>query len=346
MKHPLVSICMPNLNGIRYLPERLESIIHQTLTDWELVVVDGYSDDGGWEFLVELAEREKRVRLSQASRGGIYEALNRCVRLARGKYVYIAPSDDVMALDCLDRLAVALEAEATCGLAHCPLRAIGEGAVSLNKWWTRSSVFAISSRGLLNTTHIRRPPFDGLLHLNGETVYTSLTQLLIRRSLFELVGPFDERWGSIGDFNWAMRATLATSTVHVPDTWGGWRLHSEQSTRAVGVGSYEHRRMVEEMTNDAIERSWANIPKPIRQGLREWRRYFVSRQYLQHELQLRLGRSAKVAYLARELALGSEAARSYILMRASGKKNWTRSAAEVVEAWLRSVDDTEYLIPA
>ena len=77
-------------------------------------------------------------------------------------------------------------------------------------------MFARSSGQLLHRAHIRRAPFDGLSHLTGEIVYTSLTQLLIRQSLFTGIGLFSSRWGSVGDFNWNMRACLVANTVHLP----------------------------------------------------------------------------------------------------------------------------------
>ena len=43
---PRVSICLPNLNHRPWLRERLDTIWGQSFTDWELIVVDGYSDDG------------------------------------------------------------------------------------------------------------------------------------------------------------------------------------------------------------------------------------------------------------------------------------------------------------
>ncbi len=47
---PLVSICLPTLNARRFLEPRMESILAQTLTDWELIVCDSYSNDGTWEY--------------------------------------------------------------------------------------------------------------------------------------------------------------------------------------------------------------------------------------------------------------------------------------------------------
>ena len=69
---PRVSICLPTLNGQPLLTERLESILKQTFWDWELIVVDGFSSDGSWEFFQQHAVAEPRIRLAQAPREGVY----------------------------------------------------------------------------------------------------------------------------------------------------------------------------------------------------------------------------------------------------------------------------------
>src|SRR5687768_823778 len=111
---PLVSIGLPTLNSQRFLAPRMESIMRQTLTDWELVGIDGHSTDGTFEVLQELERNDPRVRVSQEPKDGIYPNFNRCAERARGKYVYIATSDDTMADDCLEKLVAALEANPDC----------------------------------------------------------------------------------------------------------------------------------------------------------------------------------------------------------------------------------------
>jgi hypothetical protein len=265
MKSPLVSVCLPNLNTRPYLQERVDTIMRQTYSNWELVVSDNYSDDGAWEYFQELALTDDRVSIAQAPRAGLYANWNQCVRRARGEYVYIATSDDTMAPDCLEKLAGALDAHPDCDLAHCALKKIDERGCELPDHWSRSSVFALSAGGLLHRSHVRRAPFDGMLHLTGGSVYISITQLLIRRSLFDRIGLFETRWGSVGDFNWGMRAGLAAHTVHVPDTWGGWRVHGTQATAGVGFRSPEHASNIDQMIDHAIAACKELLP-PILRG--------------------------------------------------------------------------------
>jgi len=133
MTAPLVSVCLPNLNTRPFLEERVQTVLAQTLQDWELVVSDNYSEDGAWELFQSIAQSEPRMHNEQAARKGMYENWNNCIRRATGKYVYIATSDDTMAPDCLEKMARALEAHPDCDLAHCTLRFIDEQGLDLPK---------------------------------------------------------------------------------------------------------------------------------------------------------------------------------------------------------------------
>ena len=226
----------------------------QGFSDWEMLVYDSYSDDGAWEYIQSLAARDPRVRAWQGPREGTPGSWTPCLKEARGEYVYIATSDDTCALDFLEKTVAALDAHPECDVAHTPLHAIDENGDPhvKNDWWENRSLFARSTGELLRRPHVRMAPYDGLLHLLWGTVYISITQLLIRRSLFEKIGYFQQTWGWVGDFNWDMRAGLAANTVHVPDTWGGWRNHSSQATGGNVYGSEEHDAKIGLMIEDAL----------------------------------------------------------------------------------------------
>ncbi|MEI7988208.1 MAG: glycosyltransferase family 2 protein, partial [Chloroflexota bacterium] len=183
-----VSIGLPTRNSIQFLSERLESIRQQTFGGWELIVVDSDSTDGTREMLDELAAEDARVRVYQAPKDGIYPNFNRCIQLSNGPFVYIATSDDIMAPDCLEKMVDALLQNPDCDLAHCPMRVLDRTGGIGPDWWAGNSLFARSSGNLLEVKHKRVAPIDDILCLLGDTIYTSVTQLLIKRSLFEKIG--------------------------------------------------------------------------------------------------------------------------------------------------------------
>jgi glycosyltransferase involved in cell wall biosynthesis len=314
LKTPLISICLPTFNSKRFLGERLDTICIQTFTEWELVAADSFSNDGTWETLIAFAEKHKNVRLFQIPKEGIYPAFNFCINHARGEYVYIATSDDTMAPDCLQKLSSALSTHPDCDVAHCRLRAGGERAEAVDRWWQERSLFARSSRNMIDRLHVRIAPFDGLLHLYGEPVYISVTQMLIRRSLFERIGLFESKWGSIGDFHWGMRASMVANTIHVPDTWGGWRLHSAQATDHADLRTEDHRQKIEEMIADVLSRSSPILSTKVLSQLRRgWGARFRSRSAFLRDLDELPNRKERVNYFLKQMARLSGAAWAFAL---------------------------------
>jgi len=317
MSRPLVSICLPNLNNRAFLRERIDTIRAQTYQHWELVISDNYSDDGAWEFFQTLAAADQRVRIAQAPREGMYANWNRCVERARGDYIYIATSDDTLDARALELMVDALERHPECGLAHCPLKIVDERGREGSPWWWTDSVFALSSGALLRQPHVRRAPWDGVLHLLGRSVYISITQLLIRRSLFDIVGAFEPRWASVGDFNWDMRASLVAHTVHVPGTWGGWRVHSAQATAGAAIGSAAHEQRLDAMIEHAIERSRPRLPPSVAGAIAGWAVEARRLRAFEHEVASHRALSPvrRRAYLAGRAITGSAPAWDYITRR-------------------------------
>ncbi len=101
---PLVSILIPNFNKAPYLRETLDSILAQTYTDWECIIVDDHSTDDSWGILEEYAEKDLRFKIyrrpDHLPKGG-----NVCRNFAydnsRGDLILYLDSDDVLADFCL-----------------------------------------------------------------------------------------------------------------------------------------------------------------------------------------------------------------------------------------------------
>ncbi|HXY51075.1 MAG TPA: glycosyltransferase family 2 protein [Terriglobales bacterium] len=333
MSAPLVSVCLPSFNTLPFLEERVDTILKQTHGNWEMLVVDS-SDDGSWEFFEKLARRDGRVSIARAPRG-LYESWNTCIRRAQGKYVYIATSDDTMAADCLQKLTAALETNGDCDLASCALEAIDKDGRPLREHgWRDATVFGHWNPGLLKRQHVRRAPFDGLLHLTGCMVHLSVTQLLIRRSLFSRIGEFDGRWGSPGDRHWEMRAGLVANTIHIPDTWATWRVHAKNATAAMSYCSAEYAGKIEQMLADAVEKCRPDLPAQVVAGLEEsW--LDTSRQMRSYYASLRrLTGFRKRCYQLSQLFASSQAARLELMHRLQGNPKWASRAPGEIQTWL------------
>jgi glycosyltransferase involved in cell wall biosynthesis len=91
-----VSVIMPVYNGEEYLHEAVDSILNQTFTDFELLVVNDLSTDRTVEIVREYQKRDPRVKLYENCRGkGIVGALNTGLEAAGGAYIARADADDI-----------------------------------------------------------------------------------------------------------------------------------------------------------------------------------------------------------------------------------------------------------
>jgi glycosyltransferase involved in cell wall biosynthesis len=338
--NPTVSICVPTLNMRKFLAERFATIFNQTFQDWELLVYDSHSDDGSWEYIQELAAKDGRMRVWQGPREGVYPAWNECVRQAKGEYVYIATSDDTMSADCLQKLAAALERHSECDLAHCPLVVIDEMGKLLPERppWPNGTVFGLGMMERLDHPHIRRAPYDGLLHLTQMHAFLSITQLLIRRSLFSRTGMFQSTWGSVSDFNWEMKAGLIANVVHVPDTWATWRQHSLQLSSSIDIRSVERDRKFDDMILDAVKTCEAELHPAVAAGLKtRWlSRAQIMRGYYSGLRRRPLWYRRRIFQL-HQLFFGPLCVRAEILMRFRGDSKWGDRLPVEIRVWLESL---------
>lgn len=92
---PRVSVILPCYNGEAFLREAVQSILDQTFTDFELVIVDDGSTDASPVLLARMAEGDERIRVVRQPNGGIVAALNTAIDHSRGEYIARMDADDI-----------------------------------------------------------------------------------------------------------------------------------------------------------------------------------------------------------------------------------------------------------
>lgn len=111
MASPLVSICIPTYNHERYLAEALQSVVDQTFTDFEVLVIDDCSADGTAAVARDFARRDQRISVQvNDSNRGMVPNWNHCLAQARGRYVKFLFGDDRLTVaDALEKMVAAME---------------------------------------------------------------------------------------------------------------------------------------------------------------------------------------------------------------------------------------------
>ena len=102
--NPLVSIIVPVYNVEEYLEECVNSIISQTYTNIEIILVDDGSTDNSGELCDKYSLRDNRIEVIHKVNGGISDARNVGAKSAKGKYIYFIDSDDYIVSEAIDEL--------------------------------------------------------------------------------------------------------------------------------------------------------------------------------------------------------------------------------------------------
>lgn len=126
-KRGLVSIGLPVFRGERFIAEAIESVLAQTYTEFELIILDNASDDGTAAICERYAARDGRIAYQRNNATiGVSDNHNRVFRMASGEYFRWLAHDDRMAPECVARCVAALEADPAAGLCYTATRVIDD----------------------------------------------------------------------------------------------------------------------------------------------------------------------------------------------------------------------------
>ena len=108
---PAISIIVPIYNMEHLMRRCIDSLLAQTFTDYELLLIDDGSEDGSWSICQEYARKDARISIFHKENGGLSDARNYGLSKAIGKYTIFADPDDWVSPDGLDRLYATAERE-------------------------------------------------------------------------------------------------------------------------------------------------------------------------------------------------------------------------------------------
>jgi len=123
---PIISVIVPCYNQAQYLPDALDSVLTQTLNNWECVIVNDGSTDDTLVIANEWADKDNRFTVVNKENGGLAAARNDGIKASKGKYILPLDADDKIASTYLEKAVNYLEEHRETKLVYCYAKFFGD----------------------------------------------------------------------------------------------------------------------------------------------------------------------------------------------------------------------------
>ncbi len=217
---PRVSVHMPVFNAEPFLAEAVESILAQTMPDFEFIVIDDGSTDGSAALLDDFAARDSRIRLVRRPNRGITATRNEALDLAQAEYFAVMDADDVALPERLQRQVDYLDAHPECvAVGSTVLLIDAEGA----------PIRRLSEE----TEHV---DIDAL-HLAGRGGIITHPASMMRRAALVEIGGYRAQFQTAEDLDVFLRLAERGRLANLPEVLLHYRQHAASTchTRRVRV---------------------------------------------------------------------------------------------------------------
>jgi glycosyltransferase involved in cell wall biosynthesis len=253
MTNPEVSVIIPTYNYSRYLGEAIQSVLDQTLQDFEIIVVDDGSTDNTREIVQSYGEKIKYFYQSQQ---GPAKARNRAILESHGKFIAFLDSDDVWLPTKLEKQVALFKSNPKIGMV-----------VTDNYLFDEKGVYKdyVNKKGYLLTGDVVYNIF-----INSGVVTPTV---MVRREVFDKVGLFEENLQIAEDDNMWIRIAVEYDVDIVDESLAKIRDHRGRTMRVSDKLSESLQTNIELLTSKYGPKVASKI-KPLA-ALKYYQAYFV-----------------------------------------------------------------------
>ena len=207
MGHPVVSVILPTSNRVHLLPRAVQSVLAQSFSDWELMVVDNGSTDGTGALMRRFQEKDRRIRYLTEVKKGLSRARNLGLREAKGEFIAFLDDDDEWLPEKLSRQVAFLESHPEIGLLYSCAYVKDAKGVAIGLKPSAAPVFT----------------FEELIERNSIPILT----VMVRHHCIEKVGGFDNDLALSEDYDLWLRISKEFSIGFLPETLAVYHTHGE-----------------------------------------------------------------------------------------------------------------------
>jgi glycosyltransferase involved in cell wall biosynthesis len=259
---PKVSVIIPAYNAMAYLPETLDSVLKQTLTDFEVLIINDGSKDHIEQWATQITD--PRVKLISQPNQGVSVARNTGIAQAQGEYVAFLDADDLWDSTKLEKQVRRMEERPEVGLVYT---------------WT----ILVTEKGepteVLVASHAEGNVWEQLL---VQDMMSNCSSAMVRRSCFKTVGGFDPNLSYCEDRDMWTRIAARYPFAVIKEPLTLYRRHPNNTTK-------NHKKMLQGM-RQVIEKSFESVPLELlylRNQTYGWMNIFTAWGYLENEMNYR-----------------------------------------------------------
>ena len=204
---PLVTIVTPSYNQAPYLEETINSVLGQSFSNIEYVIMDGGSTDGSLD-IIKRYQKKLAHWVSEKDRGQT-DAINKGFALAKGEILAWINSDDTLLPNAVDEAVQYLQDHPEVGLVYGDTNYIDE----------KSRVIGRFPAAQTDLSRLRR----GYVHIPQQASF-------FRKSIWDQVGPLDPEFFFAMDYDLWVRIAQLSEIRYLPRLWANFRLHRGAKT--------------------------------------------------------------------------------------------------------------------
>lgn len=224
---PLVSVCIPIYQGAAFLEQAVDSVLSQTLSDVEVLLADDASTDASAEIAASYAYRDGRVHVLPGDHNrGAVPNWNRTVAAARGQFVKVMGQDDLLRPTCLERQVDVLQHNASLGMVVAGRTVVDDRGRTLMRGRR-----PLGHRGVVH----REQALPRIVRSGTNTIGEPVT-VLLRRSVIDVVGPFESQLPYLVDLDYWCRVLEVAPAYVLPETLCSFRVSTQSWSAALAAG--------------------------------------------------------------------------------------------------------------
>jgi len=259
---------VPVYNGAAHLPACLESILSQSLEQFEVVLIDDCSSDSSLEIAQRYAKMDSRVRvLRNTTNLGLVRNWNCCIEESRGTWIKYVFQDDMLLPQCLERLSQTASSRQP--LVFCHREFLFDDSVDEPTKQHYLTIPALQdmfpAAGVVPASEVQVAVLRESRNFFGEP-----TCSMIHRSVFRRWGTFNPHLVQLCDLEFWIRVAVNTGFAYSPETLARFRVHTSSSTtrnranRAFRAGELDRLVLLHEFAHHP---AYAGLREAARQSI-------------------------------------------------------------------------------